>query len=64
MNLPNFINFDPFNKLRRQMRTNKLGHYSLEDWRKKQPQHAEAAATPAKPPAKTAGKAGKKKART
>ena len=29
MNLPNFINFEPFNQLRRAMRSNKLGHYEF-----------------------------------
>lgn len=29
MNLPNFINFEPFNKLRRQMRVSNLGTFSI-----------------------------------
>ncbi len=29
MNLPNFINFEPFNKLRRQMRVSNLGRFSI-----------------------------------
>lgn len=29
MNLPNYINFEPFNRLRRQMRTSQLGHFSI-----------------------------------
>ncbi len=29
MNLPNFINFEPFNALRRQMHTERVGHFSL-----------------------------------
>lgn len=29
MNLPNFVNFEPFNKLRRDMRASKLGHFQL-----------------------------------
>lgn len=29
MNLPNYINFEPFNRLRRQMRTSQLGTFSI-----------------------------------
>lgn len=29
MNLPNFVNFEPFNKLRRDMRASKLGRFEL-----------------------------------
>jgi hypothetical protein len=35
MNLPNFINFEPFNLLRHRMRTIKLGDFDLDRFRRK-----------------------------
>lgn len=34
MNLPNYINFDPFNKLRRQMHAQSLGKFDINAARK------------------------------
>ena len=36
MNLPNFINFEPFNLLRHKMRILKLGDFDLERYRREQ----------------------------
>lgn len=46
MNLPNFINFEPFNLLRHKMRILKLGDFDLDRYRREHRSADQKGATP------------------
>lgn len=47
MNLPNFINFEPFNRLRSKMHAHALGHFDVRDYGKAQDKSKPAGRRPA-----------------